>query len=183
MNFTKFLSIFSWNTSVGIFLSLDVFMGVLFEIFQRKYSFEHFRTASYLYSPVNIYLFKFSNRNFGKRCEIGSQIYTSISSFWCLYCLLWTYFTPFSSASIVDFEQVNVCFVVNLSDVAIPYWKFQKICQNNRMVFVFMLISRPTPQMACCCHWHCWRCPVVLIIRFGRNSHLFLVFILLTFNK
>ena len=27
--------------------------------------------------------------------------------FWCLYCLLWTYFTPCSSVSIVNFEQVN----------------------------------------------------------------------------
>ena len=26
----------------------------------------------------------------------------------CFYYLLWTYFTPFSSGSIVDFEQVNV---------------------------------------------------------------------------
>ena len=31
--------------------------------------------------------------------------------FWYSYCKLWTYFTPFSSASIVDFEQVNVGWV------------------------------------------------------------------------
>ena len=28
----------------------------------------------------------------------------------CLYCILWTYFTPCSSVSIVNFEQVNVCW-------------------------------------------------------------------------
>ena len=38
--------------------------------------------------PVNICLFKVNNRNTRKRCEI--------------------YFTPFSSVSIIDFEQVNV---------------------------------------------------------------------------
>ena len=31
--------------------------------------------------------------------------------FWCFYCYLWTYFTPFSSNSTVDFEQVNVSWV------------------------------------------------------------------------
>ena len=33
---------------------------------------------------------------------------TSLKSFRCLYCLLWTYFTPCSSVSAVKFEQVNV---------------------------------------------------------------------------
>ena len=32
---------------------------------------------------------------------------TSSTSFWCLYCYLWTYFTTCSSVSIVNFEQVN----------------------------------------------------------------------------
>ena len=31
-------------------------------------------------------------------------------SFWCLYYQLWTYFTPFSSVSNADFEQVNPCW-------------------------------------------------------------------------
>ena len=38
---------------------------------------------------------------------------TSLTSFWCFYCQLWTYFTPFSSTFIVDFEQVNVSWVTN----------------------------------------------------------------------
>ena len=33
---------------------------------------------------------------------------TSLTSFCCFYSYLWTYFTPFSSVSIVNFEQVNV---------------------------------------------------------------------------
>ena len=32
-----------------------------------------------------------------------------VTSFWYLYCCFWTYFTPFFSVSIVDFEQVNNC--------------------------------------------------------------------------
>ena len=32
---------------------------------------------------------------------------TPMASFWCLYRLLWTYFTSYSSVSIVNFEQVN----------------------------------------------------------------------------
>ena len=32
---------------------------------------------------------------------------TPVTSFWCLYCELRTYFTHFSSVSIVNFEQVN----------------------------------------------------------------------------
>ena len=33
-------------------------------------------------------------------------------SFWCLYCKLSTYFTPLHRISVVDFEQVNVCWVI-----------------------------------------------------------------------
>ena len=36
---------------------------------------------------------------------------TSLASFWCLYCYLWTYFTPSSSVIIVNFEQVNTGWV------------------------------------------------------------------------
>ena len=32
----------------------------------------------------------------------------SLTSFWCFYCWLGTYFKSFSSVSIIDFEQVNV---------------------------------------------------------------------------
>ena len=32
------------------------------------------------------------------------------TSFCCLYCLLWRYLVPFSTLSIDNFEQVNVCW-------------------------------------------------------------------------
>ena len=41
---------------------------------------------------------------------------TPMAFFWCLYCQLWTYFTPCSSASIVNFEQENAGFHVPFFD-------------------------------------------------------------------
>ena len=43
-------------------------------------------------------MFKVNNKN---------SITTSMMSFWCFCCKLLTYFLPFSSASICDFEQVK----------------------------------------------------------------------------
>ena len=54
-------------------------------------------------SPANIYLFKVTNKNFRKRCEICSKLLLK-----ALERRLWTNFTPFSSVCIIDFEQVNV---------------------------------------------------------------------------
>ena len=36
---------------------------------------------------------------------------TSMTSFWCFYCYLGTYLTPFPSVCIGDFEKVNVSWV------------------------------------------------------------------------
>ena len=38
------------------------------------------------------------------------EICLKLTSFWCLYCQFWTYFTSLSNASIVDLEQVNICW-------------------------------------------------------------------------
>ena len=85
-----------------------------------------------------IYLFKVTNRKISKKCEICSKIWTFIlifhrfwtgkclpgfnikvmTSFWYLYCLLWTCFFSFSSVSIVDFEQVNISYEVEGERVA-----------------------------------------------------------------
>ena len=40
---------------------------------------------------------------------------TLIMSLLCFYYKLWTYFTPFSSVSIVGFEQVNVSWGTAIS--------------------------------------------------------------------
>ena len=36
----------------------------------------------------------------------------SLASFWCLYCLGWTYFTPCFSVPFVNFKQVNAGWVI-----------------------------------------------------------------------
>ena len=48
----------------------------------------------------------------------------SLKTFWVLFCLLWTYFTPVSSVSIVDFEQVNVSWVdLIIITIHLTIWK------------------------------------------------------------
>ena len=39
---------------------------------------------------------------------------TSLTLFWCFYYLLYAYFTYFSSVPIIDFEQLNVSWVVGI---------------------------------------------------------------------
>ena len=58
---------------------------------------------------ANIYLFKVNNRNARKRCEVSSKL-TII-----LLLLTLSNFTPFSSVSFVDFEQVNVSWAASIS--------------------------------------------------------------------
>ena len=74
----------------------QVFSCRSLEIFQSSY-------------PANIYLFKVNNRNTRKRYEISSKLIIKAPErrHW-LYCQLWTFFTPFSSVSIVEFEQINI---------------------------------------------------------------------------
>ena len=68
--------------------------------------------------PANINLFKVNNKNSRKRYEICSKltIKTPERRQWRrsgVYIVkLWTYFTPFFSVSIVNFEQANVSWVV-----------------------------------------------------------------------
>ena len=40
-----------------------------------------------------------------------------MASLWCLYSQLWTYFTPCSSVSIVNFEQVNAGWVASSNEI------------------------------------------------------------------
>ena len=48
-------------------------------------------------------MFKVNNKDTGA---------TPLVSFWCLYCQLWTYLTPCSSVSIVDFElEISLSYI------------------------------------------------------------------------
>ena len=47
----------------------------------------------------------------------------NIGVVWCLYCWLWTYFTPCSSFSIINFEQVNAGWETSLATQTAHYIK------------------------------------------------------------
>ena len=62
--------------------------------------------------PVDNCMFKVNDGSSRTRCEICSKLTITTPerrqpSFWCPECYLWTYFTPCSITSIVNFEQVN----------------------------------------------------------------------------
>ena len=66
--------------------------------------------------PANIYLFKVNNRNSRKRCELGSKLTIKTPARRRRRSGLFIdnsepISKPFSSVSIVDFEQVNVCWI------------------------------------------------------------------------
>ena len=58
----------------------------------------------------------------------------SVTSFWCLYCYLWTYFTPSLIVSIVDFEQVNV-FYKTATQTRWQNWRYQKRLISKEIFF------------------------------------------------
>ena len=61
------------------------------------------------YNPVDIYLFKVSNKSNRERCEICSKLTVeALMLLWSFYCWFWTYFIPFSSVSVANFERVKV---------------------------------------------------------------------------
>ena len=66
---------------------------------------------------TNTYLFKVTYTSTRKRCEIYVKVNnkntrTTSTLFWCFYRYLWTHLAPFSSASIVNFEQVNISWLL-----------------------------------------------------------------------
>ena len=54
-----------------------------------------------------------------------------MTSFWCFYCFLWTYFTPFPSVSIVHFEQVNVSWVMLFWFILLPEKNLRNINKSE----------------------------------------------------
>ena len=81
--------------------------------------------------PANVYLSKANNRNTRKGCEICFKL--TIKT--CLYCWFWTCFTPSSSISIVEFEQVNVSWViVPVNGVPKPLIIWLTHDQNQRFI-------------------------------------------------
>ena len=67
------------------------------------------------YNPANMYLFYVSNRKTRNSCKIYSTLTTKRPDF------VLTYFRPFS-VSILDFEQVNVCWEVKKKNCSFMNW-------------------------------------------------------------
>ena len=97
----------------------------LFLNFSRDFNFITFLKNRF---PAGNYLFKVNNRNIRTRCET------------CLKLTIktperrhWTYFTPCSSVSIVNFEQVNA----NWGDIAkfntLRYFVFNTVNERERL--------------------------------------------------
>ena len=86
------------------------------------------QTSNHKSCPANIYLLKVNNRDTGKRFKISSKL------------TIKTNFTPFSSVSIVHFEQVNVI------------WLFTKIKMVFTKALVIMRTGRSLIVMYVCVH-------------------------------
>ena len=97
-------------TNVPLYALFQFFLLLIFCIIVP-----FFLTISVYFSiPAGIYLFKVNIVNTRTVWEICSKLITTspeqrhhdvMTSFECLYCLLWTDFTHCSGASIVDFSQ------------------------------------------------------------------------------
>ena len=87
--------------------------------------------------PANLCLLKINERNTKKMCEIYLNliIKTIVRNSTASVTKLGTYFTHFSSVSIVELAQVNVCWV----------W-FGKIIVVTQILFLFNFIF----YLTCC---------------------------------
>ena len=47
---------------------------------------------------------------------VNSSKDTRTTSFCCLYCYIWSYFTSFSSVNFIDLEQVDVFWLLNIAE-------------------------------------------------------------------
>ena len=67
---------------------------------------------------------------------------TSLTTFWCLYCYLCTYFTPSFGVSTIDFEQLNI-LRIRLRD-----YLQSKISENENAHYLqnMFLSSHQNPQ-------------------------------------
>ena len=86
--------------------------------------------------PANSYLFK-NNKNIWKRCQMCSKLTMSTTekrqsrrSGVFIILVSWTYSTPISNVSIVEFEQVNI------------WWEDPIFCINPMLIFIYTTKSQ-----------------------------------------
>ena len=106
---------------------------------------------------ANIYLFKFKHKNTRTK---------SITSVWCFYGSLWTYFTHFSNVSIIYFELVNVTWLSAFEILLMYHVKNQLLIkiyfhkeqsqqwkhQNNTVCEKWSKLTIKTPKLQ---QWDC----------------------------
>ena len=73
-------------------------------------------------------------------------------SFWYFYCQLWTYFTPFPSVSIFEFEQVNgnmgmACFI--------QCYQILRLLLLERILGADEIFRLTQPELSCLSKWIC----------------------------
>ena len=87
----------------NIWWVISMYFSILIILGQNKIMFSFRNTAQPLW--LNKIL---SKHNDVYDYHNINTIMTALTLFWCFYYILWIYFTPVSSVSFVDFEQVNV---------------------------------------------------------------------------
>ena len=105
----------SWGSSLPNFLYLQNFQGYLkSDVLEKKFLvWETIEYFNWGVISVGYCMFKVNNKNTRTRCKICSKLTTKTPEWldWHRYGVsiinFWTCFTPCSSVSIVNFEQVN----------------------------------------------------------------------------
>ena len=125
---------YKYNSLINIHLLSELMLTIWF-VYRLKLEFLlYYYLWTYLFFTENALFAKFCRKSFSLLLNITQLTFTcsistvetlekgvkhakinnkntrttSVTLFWCFYCKLWTYFTPFSSDSIVVLEQVKV---------------------------------------------------------------------------
>ena len=113
-----FFQSFHQSTICGIIIIQNRFtISRQSKLEEHKWFYNHLKWCKFCKYPANIYLLKVNKRSTRKRCEIYLRltIKTLEQHQWrdsgVFIVIFLLYFTPFSSLSIVNFEQANVSWV------------------------------------------------------------------------
>ena len=90
-----------------------------------------------------------------------------IASFWCLYCWLWTYFTPWSSVSIVNFQLVNARSVIAFS--LHKKWSFCLRIYFVNIIIGYQITFTKEVFKGKLCFLQCWLLTMNYVLKLVRN--------------
>ena len=108
------------------FLLIEAF-GNFYHYLSSPFMFANFRS---IFTAENC-IFKVNSKNTRTM---------SMRSFWCLYCYLWTYFTLYSSVSIVNFHQVWSYLQKKILNEKLYFlWSAMSICAMCYVLWVYKM--------------------------------------------